>query len=154
MKVNSNYKQASVLIVEDNDDQWLVMRQALQLGLPEVKAKRVTSADEALCVLREGYREIFELPRLIFLDLYLPGKQDGLALHSDIKELGAPFTHIPVVMFSSSEDRHDICQAYQNGISSYLVKPTTVEGWIEFFKQVRAYWWDTARLPSLTNHVF
>lgn len=154
MKQNGNYKQASMLVIEDDDDQWLVVRQAIRLVLPEVRAERVASPGEALHSLQEGYREMCNLPRLILLDLYLPSKQDGLDLHTAIKQLGLPFTQMPIVIFSSSNDQADIRQAYQEGVCSYLVKPTTLEGWLAFFQHMRAYWWDTVRLPTPMRRLF
>jgi CheY-like chemotaxis protein len=153
MKLNPNFKYATMLVVEDNNDQWQLMQQALKLALPELKFVRTSNAQQTLTWLDEQYREVFESPRLILLDLYLPRREEGLRILEEIKAKGAPFSQIPIIMFSSSDNKEDILLAYNQGVSSYTVKPVEFDEWIAFFNQIRSYWWETVRLPSVSRNL-
>ncbi len=60
-----------------------------------------------------------------------------------------PCNLVPVIMLSGSDRRSDISEAYSWGSSSYLVKPITFAGWLDYFKQLRTYWWETVTLPVI-----
>jgi CheY-like chemotaxis protein len=89
------------------------------------------------------------MPKLILLDLYLPERNDGWQVLSEIRALTAPCNQVPVVMLSSSNVQADITEAYRRGSSSYLVKPTAYSEWLDYFKQLRTYWWETVTLPPM-----
>lgn len=156
MKSNDNYSQiktnftrAKVLVVDDNDDQWLLISQAMQQCLSEVTAVRVASPAEAMTLLEEWQMQEWEIPKLILLDLYLPDNQDGWGLLKQIKTMPAPINRVPVVMLSASVNSDDITMAYQLGVSSYLVKPVSYADWLNYFQELRTFWWETATLPPI-----
>ncbi|GAB3508072.1 hypothetical protein GCM10027341_43380 [Spirosoma knui] len=146
-----NFGQATLLVVEDTDDQWVLINKAVQQCLPEVKVSRTATAEQTISLLEKWYRDDFEVPKLILLDLYLPQRTDGWELLLQLKELGPPFNQIPIVMFSSSASSTDITDAYQLGISSFLIKPIDFSGWLTCFSQIRTYWWETVTLPSASR---
>ncbi|GAB3894799.1 response regulator [Spirosoma agri] len=143
----ANFSQAKVLIVEDNPDQWFLIQHAMQQCLGEVTPHRAETTQQALDLLNQWQYAEWEQPKLILLDLYVPRNSDGWQLLESIKAMPAPLSHIPIVMFSSSSDRSDIVKGYELGISSYLVKPSKVEDWLNFFQRLRLFWWETATLP-------
>ncbi|QHV93823.1 response regulator [Spirosoma endbachense] len=143
----SNFNQAKLLIVEDNDDHWLLIQSAIRQCLIEVTVVRVSTPQQALDRLDQWQYQEWEQPKLILLDLYLPRNSDGWQLLEQIKQMPAPLSHVPIVIFSSSEDNDDILKAYQLGASSYLIKPMNAEEWLFFFRKLRSYWWETATLP-------
>ncbi|GAB4024916.1 response regulator [Spirosoma koreense] len=144
-----NYKHAKILIIEDNDDHWTLIKSALQQSLPEVTAVRANGPREALALLTDWVTQEWELPKLILQDLYLPNRADGWDLLKQIKALPASCNRIPLVMFSSSTEQSDIEDAYQYGVSSYLVKPIAFTDWVDYFNELRNYWWDTVTLPPI-----
>ena len=144
---NTNFKNAKVLIVEDSDDQWLIMQQVMRQCISEVTAQRVATIEEALMFLQEWRYQEWEIPKLILLDLYLPNNSDGRQLLKQIRAMSTPISQIPIVMLTSSKDRTDIEEAYQLGISAYMVKPVEFADWLTFFRQLRIYWWETVTLP-------
>jgi CheY-like chemotaxis protein len=150
-KFKSNFNQATVLVVEDSNDQWVFIQKAMEECLPEVSSVRTATPEQTLLQLQEWYREQFEVPKLILLDLYLPDRTDGWELLTQIKDMGAPFNQIPIVMLSSSSSSADITAAYQLGISSYLVKPVDFSGWLSCFAKIRSYWWETVTLPMASR---
>ena len=147
--IKANFNRAKVLIVEDNDDHWTLMKNAMQQCLPEVTPVRVDTPAQALALLNDWSTQEWEIPKLIFQDLYLPDRTDGWYLLQQIKNMPFPCNQIPVVILSSSNDRTDIEEAYQRGSSSYLIKPSTFAGWLAYFQEVRSYWWETVTLPPV-----
>lgn len=145
----ANFKRAKVLIVEDNDDQWLLIQKAMKEVLPEVATVRVSVPAQALVLLEEWETQEWEIPKMILLDLYLPENKDGWDLLQQIKSLPSPFNRIPIVMLSASVSQTDIKTAYEFGVSSYLVKPVDFQDWLTYFQELRTYWWETVTLPPL-----
>lgn len=138
-----------MLIIEDNDDHWVLIQQALHTCIPEVRPIRASTPQQALSLLEACNHQEWDLPQLIFQDLYLPEREDGWELLRQIKAMAAPYNQIPIVMLSSSVTSADITEAYLRGISSYLVKPVSFEEWLTYFRELRAYWWETVTLPPL-----
>lgn len=77
-------------------------------------------------------------PRLILLDLHLP-LMSGHELLQIIKANTAT-AHIPVVMFSSSDDERDIAQSYQLGANGYLMKSADPRKFIGTVADAGTYW--------------
>lgn len=76
----TNFYKARLLFIEEEDEQWTLIQQALQQCLPEVVSIRVTSPAQALNLLAEYRNPHWEIPRLISLDLNLPTNEDGFRL--------------------------------------------------------------------------
>ncbi|SFC88060.1 response regulator [Spirosoma endophyticum] len=148
-RLRYNVKQVKVLVIEDSADHSVLMKSALQQCIPEVTAVFVDNSEEALELLNEWSTQEWELPKLIFQDLYLPSREDGWHLLEQIKTMSPSCNRVPVVMLSSSDDRTDIVDAYIRGVASYLVKPTDYADWLTYFKELRTYWIDTVTLPPV-----
>lgn len=139
-------RQIPILIVEDNADQWLIIRSVLTQCFPEVEPVWINNTDQAITYLEAHGQVTDKLPRLILTDLYLPRREDGWALLEFIK------THSfvrrpPVIMLSSSTDDGDIERSYSLNASSYIVKPETYHQWLNCFYTFRRYWWEVVTLP-------
>ncbi len=145
----ANFRRAKVLVIDDNQDHWVVIQKAMLATLPEVTPVWVDTPRQALVLLQEASYQEWDMPKLILLDLYLPERKDGWQLLKQIKSMASPFDHIPIVMLSSSVNNSDITEAYTLGVSSYLVKPIDFEGWLTYFTEIRQYWWETVTLPLL-----
>lgn len=148
-KIKANFIQAKVLVIDDSDDHWLLIRKAMQTCLSEVTVVRAATVEQALDWLSDWQTQEWEVPKLILQDLYIPERENGWALLKAIKEMPAPLNQIPIIMLSASMSSHDIMDAYKLGVSSYLTKPNTYEEWIAYFQELRAYWWETVSLPPL-----
>ncbi|MDQ0158210.1 response regulator [Alkalibacillus salilacus] len=74
---------------------------------------------------------------LILLDIYMPDR-----LGTDIiTEIKAIHPHIGIIMISAGTDRDIVEQALQNGVFDYIIKPVTIERFVEAvesFKEFRA----------------
>ncbi|MEZ0483920.1 response regulator [Fibrella aquatica] len=147
--VRANFKRARILVVEDNDDYWVLIQRAMFQVLPEVMPVRAASKEEAHELLTAWSRDEWDMPKLVLLDLYLPNREHGWQVLDEIRNLMTPCNQVPVVILSSSDTQDDITEAYRRGSSSYLVKPTAFAEWLNYFKQVRTYWWETVTLPPM-----
>lgn len=131
-----------ILLVEDN-------RMDVELTLDAFREVQlmnpvhvVPTGQEALDYLfgRGQYadREAYPLPRLILLDLKLPGI-DGFEVLRRIKT--APvLKRLPVIILTSSKEDKDRLLSYDSGANSYLVKPVSFEGFLDMVRHIKGYW--------------
>jgi DNA-binding response OmpR family regulator len=145
---SQNFKHASLLVIEDNDDHWHLIQLAMSRTLPEVKAIRSASADEATAYLNNCFLNGHDLPKLILLDLYLPDREAGWGLLKQLKHSSSAFKQLPIVILSYSNNREDITESYFYGSTSYITKPTDVGEWQSYIETLRIYWWETVTLPN------
>jgi CheY-like chemotaxis protein len=150
----NNFRNAKLLIIEDNPDHGIIIGKALKQCLPEVTPILVTTEEEALAYLEHCQLEEWDFPKLILLDLYMPESQNGWRLLEQIKALPTQLSKIPVILLSHSNSREDIAEAYDRGCSSYLVKPTGFNEWLVYFQTLRTYWWETVTLPKPSVSMF
>ena len=131
-----------VLVAEDNPDDALLLRKALERAGINSRIKIVGDGEEMLLYLegRGAYanRGANPLPALIMLDLKMPRKSglevlEWLAEHDE-------FAVVPTVVLSSSNLEKDIRTAYHLGANTYFVKPTTLEQLVETMGMLKTYW--------------
>ncbi|GAB3959688.1 response regulator [Spirosoma harenae] len=137
-----------LLIIEDNADQWYVIRWALNSQFPEAEPVWKANAGDALAYLETCLEGRQPIPQLILLDLYLPGRAEGYHLLETLKDHYL-YKEIPIVVISFSHDSEDIRDAYQRSTNSYVVKPITYQEWLAFCGSLRQYWGQTTTLPRL-----
>ncbi len=146
MSTSLNYRQAGILVIEDNPDHWFIIQQALKAFIPQLNTIWTTGSEGTFDYLDECLRVGKQIPKLILLDLYLPTRQEGKALLQKLKA-NARLRNTPVVVLSHSSQRDDIYEMYDLGSSSYMVKPLDFEQWLPLFQTLKIYWWDTTTLP-------
>ena len=140
-------RKPTVLVVEDNADQWFMIRWALLQRFPEVEAVWVQDADQAVQYLDVCAPKGRNLPKIVLLDLYLPSREQGWGLLKTIKTHHI-YREIPVVMLSQSGDPVDICESYSLRSNSYILKPTSYDKWLDCIASFRHYWWESVTLPK------
>ncbi|CCH55455.1 response regulator receiver protein [Fibrisoma limi BUZ 3] len=146
--VKQNFYKASILVVEDNPDHWMLIQEALGECLPEVQTVWVSTAKEAETYLADCLADQANLPKLMLLDLYLPDAGPSWTLIQKIKRPNSPYIRMPIVVFSYSNSQEDINELYRFGGTSYIVKPSTFDQWLAYFQSMRQYWWETVTLPG------
>ena len=89
------------------------------------------------------------LPSLILLDLNLRG-QNGCDF---LKRLRADprFAAIPVVVFTTSDDQHDLSRCYASGANGYVVKPGTFAELVHCTADLCRYWLTWNRSLSMVE---
>jgi two-component system response regulator len=79
-----------------------------------------------------------ELPSLIFLDLEMP-RMNGQEFLRRVK-LDERTRHIPVAMFTSSDEDVDLAESYRQGADTYIVKPPNAEAFAQAVSDTALYW--------------
>jgi CheY-like chemotaxis protein len=134
----------TLLVVDDDADQRFLAEITFQRLGAKYKIQVASSGNEAIAYFKgEGQfadRNKFEFPSFVVTDLKMPDG-DGFHVLEFLKENPA-LSLIPVVMISSSDDADDIRQAYLLGASSYMVKPSSLDGLEGMFRRIHEYWAD------------
>jgi CheY-like chemotaxis protein len=134
-------QEIEILLVEDNPTDAELTQRALKINNLANHVVWVKDGAEAIdFIFRKGAyvdRPPGD-PKLVLLDLKLP-KIDGLEVLARIKS-DSQTKNIPVVMLSSSAQESDICQSYQKGINSYLVKPIDFGEFVHVVSKAGMYW--------------
>lgn len=138
-------KTPHILLVDDSDDDVELAQRLIRKFAPEALQSVAIDGVQALEMLHatEGKRLV---PDVILLDLKMP-RLDGADV---LKALRAdPSTQrIPVVMFTSSNERSDVLRCYALGANSYVQKPVNFDEYETALGQVVHYW---LRLNQLTD---
>ena len=81
------------------------------------------------------------MPRLLLLDLKMP-RMNGLQVLQVLRRVRLnEWTKLPpVVALTSSNEEHDINEAYRWGASSYICKPVGFEQFSQAVGEVAHYW--------------
>ncbi len=137
-----------ILLVEDSVDDALFFRDAVESLRLGYKVRVVTDGLEALLLLfGEGAGGDLKIdPKLIVLDLKTP-KVSGLEVLRKVKSHPQART-IPVVVFSSSQEKSDRVESYRFGVNSYLVKPMEPEDFSASVGMLARYWIQLNQHPT------
>lgn len=131
-----------ILLVEDNPDDQLLTRSALERSRLAndiiVVEDGAVALDFLLCAGKFAGRDPERLPQLVLLDLKLP-KVDGIEVLRRLRE--NPRTRrLPVVVLTSSKAEADLVAAYDGGCNSYVRKPVDFTDFSEVARQLGLYW--------------
>jgi two-component system, response regulator len=143
-------RNLTILIVDDDEDDFFLVQSAFQAKVKSVDLRLVQDGEEMMGYLRqEGKFETPEsspLPCLILLDINMP-RMNGMMALGEIKADPA-FKHIPVVMFTTSNDTDDITACYRLGANAFMVKPASYEQLVTAVSGLMDYWGGTVQLPT------
>ena len=132
----------NVLLVEDDPAHAEIVRRNFETLRIANRLQHVWDGEEALDYLyRRGKfsdREQSPRPGVILLDLRLP-KIDGLEVLKIIKS-DQYLRRIPVVILTTSAAETDKIKAYDNYVSSYLVKPVDYAQFVSMMEALGYYW--------------
>lgn len=95
----------------------------------------------------KGDQAGYPLPSLILLDLHLRN-QDGCDVLKRLRA-DARLAAIPVVIFTTSDDQHDLARCQANGANGYVVKPGTFAELIQCTTDICRYWLERNRVPHM-----
>lgn len=99
---------------------------------------------------REGCKSA-PRPDLVLLDIQIP-KLDGFDLLRIIKQ-NPDLRDIPVVIFSTSRRPEDVRQAYELRANAYVIKPNTLDPYLQAMNAIGKYWLTVASLPKTEGRV-
>ena len=150
MKAASSAKPITILIADDDADDRLMIRDALEENRLANDVRFVENGEELMAYLlrQEKYSSAENSPRpgLILLDLNMP-KMDGREALREIKNNPA-IRGIPVVVLTTSKAEEDIYRTYHLGVNSFITKPVTFDSLVSITKDLGRYWFEIVELPS------
>lgn len=129
----------TVLVVEDSADDFFLLQRAFSHAGVFVTLVRAVDGDDAKEYL-ECALAAARLPICILADLRMPG-MDGFEFARCVKEHPA-LSSVPLVILSVSANQKDIARAYQLGVNSYVVKPSTFEALVSISGALRDQWFN------------
>lgn len=135
-----------ILIADDNEDDLLLINEALSeskfLNLMQV----VRDGEEALAYLRrQGCYDGAKRPGLVLLDINMP-KMNGLEVLGEIKS-DKLLSCLPVVIMTVSDREKDLIDSYAKGACSYIRKPVNFAKLCDVVSTFELYWTLVARIP-------
>lgn len=131
-------REPPIWVVEDNPDDWILMRWALRQTFPKVETVWFSDAAQVNTSVKNYAPAEQALPKIILLDLYLPNIKKGLRVLQFLKA-HRRFRGIPVITISRSTDPSDIASAFKHASSLYLVKPPTYTEWVAQIGELRKW---------------
>ncbi len=139
-------KQIQILLVEDDPGDVRLIQEAFRNSHISYNLRVVSDGIEALETLgRKRLSRNDALPKLILLDLNLPGKDGKQVLH-EVKS-DKNLWHIPIIVFSTSDNEDDIKASYALHANCYITKPEDFDKYEEAIQIIEKFWLTLAQLP-------
>ena len=136
----------SVLLVEDDPGDALMVREALETYAPETDIAAVVDGVDALRDLRqEDEFADTSRPDLVLLDLNMPRK-DGREVLAEIKT-DRDLCTIPVVVLTTSSAAHDIRHSYELHANAYVTKPSDFDEFTTVVRCIERFFGRVVQLP-------
>ncbi|MFO0951242.1 MAG: response regulator [Isosphaeraceae bacterium] len=134
-----------LMIVEDSDEDFDTVQEAVRNSGVAVNVRRATTGDACLKLLRgEGCEPL--RPAVILMDLNLPGT-DGREALAFIKSEPS-LRNLPVVVHTTSSNPRDLAFCYGAGVNAYHVKPVRYEDHLDTLLNLLNYWLKRVVLPG------
>jgi CheY-like chemotaxis protein len=142
-----NSKLIDVLMVDDDEGDVLLTREAFEYYKVRNKLHVVSDGEQALQFLRRtGQYADAPRPGLILLDVNLP-RRSGLEVLAELKQ-DPDLLVIPVVMLTTSRAEEDIIRSYSLHANAFVTKPVDFEHFIEAIRQIDNFFLTLVCLPS------
>ncbi len=147
--MNSTKNLPIILVADDDADDRLMMREALEEDMLAENLRFVEDGEELLdYLLHMGkYEDVQKFPRpgIILLDLNMPRK-DGREALKEIKA-NPKLRQIPIVVLTTSKAEEDIYRTYDLGVNSFVTKPVSFDALVSLMNTLNHYWFKTVELP-------
>ncbi len=140
-------KNGAILIAEDSAFDRMILRRAFAAAGIDAELAFVSDGEELMSHLEAVVDGTEALPGIVLLDLHMPkmnGREALQAIRAD-----ARMKHLPIVMLTTSDSEKHVREFYGLGANSYIVKPSQFDEVVATVRQLRDYWFGTARLPGL-----
>jgi CheY-like chemotaxis protein len=147
MDYRDGLKLVDVLLVEDDEGDVLMTREAFEFHKIGNPLHVVTDGEQALQFLRQAGRfASAPRPGLILLDVNLP-RVSGLEVLAELKR-DPELLAIPVVMLTTSQAEEDILRSYELHANAFVSKPVDFEHFIAAIRQIDDFFLTLVQLPS------
>jgi CheY-like chemotaxis protein len=131
----------NILLVEDDEVDVMTVQRAFDDGKITNPLYIANNGIEALALLRGEPGQPPAIPlhrRIILLDLNMP-KMNGLEFLQVLRS-DATLKHIPVIVFTTSNEDRDRIESYSLNVAGYILKPITFESFVEILVTLNNYW--------------
>jgi CheY-like chemotaxis protein len=140
-------KVIDVLLVEDDEGDVLMTKEAFEYHKIRNRLHVVSDGDQALQFLRRtGVFADAPRPGLILLDVNLP-RRSGLEVLAELKQ-DQELLVIPVVMLTTSRAEEDILRSYSLHANAFVTKPVDFEHFIDAIRQIDNFFLTLVCLPT------
>ena len=135
IKLNRNYQETTLLMVEDDDIDATAIERALRKLRLLNPVRRARDGQEALDMLRAG---TIPPPFMILLDLNMP-RMGGLEFLQTLRGDTALMDAVVFVLTTSKSDE-DVMAAYRKHVAGYLLKQRMDPDFLEAIGLIDHYW--------------
>ena len=135
-----------VLLTDDDVDDLMLFQEAIKEVSQSIKLAFVENGKDLLKLLEGNYN-----PNFIFLDLNMPGKS-GKDCLKEIKSNPTRRT-IPVIMYSTSNNKDDIESCYKQGADLYVIKPYLFTDIVRMLEKIFSLDWSKFKTRSKDEFV-
>ena len=127
-------KQLNILLIEDDIIEVMKMNKTISSFKVKHKIIETNNAEDALKILENKD----QYPDIILLDLNMP-KINGIDFLRILKS-NEDLRHIPTIVLTTSNNKKDLLQCYQIGISGYVLKPLKFDDYVMKIERILNYW--------------
>lgn len=141
-------RTAEILLVEDNEDDVFLTREAFNAASLRVNLNHVDNGEKCLQYLRkQGPYSAVPTPDLILLDMHMPVMDGHEVLAEIVKD--DKLRHMPVVVLTTSHEAADIRKMYDLRCNSYITKPVNFDNFVKLIGQLSGYWLTVVVTPEV-----
>lgn len=130
----------NILLVEDDELDVMNVRRAFKKNNITNPLFVAGNGIEALEMLR-GRADGAAVPhtrRLVLLDLNMP-KMGGIEFLHELRK-DPQLSHTTVIVLTTSDEERDKVEAYKLNVAGYILKPVTLQAFIEIMATLNKYW--------------
>lgn len=128
------HKLLNILFIDDDVIEVMKFNRVLNKLNLNHKVIEANNGKEALLILKN--KDI--IPDIILLDLKMP-EINGIEFLKIVKT-DVDLKRIPLIVFTTSNDLHDILECYEIGVSGYMLKPLKYEDYVLIVEKTLNYW--------------
>lgn len=127
-------KKLNILLIEDDSIEIMKLNRALLSLKMNHKIIEAHDGEDALNILINKKK----YPDIILLDLNMP-KINGVEFLSILKK-NVLLKFIPIIILTTSNNKKDILECYNIGVSGYIIKPLKYNDYVSKIEKIISYW--------------
>ncbi len=140
-------KKTHVLLVEDNEGDILLTKEALMEGRTVEKITVLKNGKDAISFMLKQEKFVdAETPDLVLLDINLPLKSGHEVLQ--VLKNHPDTLQIPIIILTTSSSTTDIISSYNQHANCFISKPVDADDFIHAVSTIEDFWFNLALLPN------